>query len=160
MNADSAPAAPTLPNPPPRRRWLKLFLLAVVFVSGAMTGVGGLVLAVRSRILELPRFQEQPAAKIAVALGKRLGLNADQLRQVEPIIERRQQNLLELRREIQPRVLTEAKRLEEEVAAILDAKQQAAWRQLCAAQLRNWLPASARNDTSPERKEKGDKHRE
>ena len=160
MNADPVPAAPTLPNPPRRRRWLKLILLAVVFLSGMLTGVGGLVLAVRNRILEMPRFQDQPPARIASVLGKRLGLNNDQVRQLQPIIERRQQNLLELRREIQPRVVTEAKRLEEDVAALLDDKQKAAWRQLCAAQLRNWLPASARSEGSPERKEKADNDHE
>lgn len=129
--------------PPRRRRWLTALLMAVIFVSGIVVGVGGAVVVARNQMLFAIHHPEQMPARIAARLARRLHLNGQQAEEVETIIRARQTRLQAIRSEVQPRVMGELAGLEKEIADVLDEGQKAQWHAGCEQQRRLWVPALA-----------------
>jgi hypothetical protein len=136
-NADRP--GPALP-PVRRRRWLVWVLMLVVFISGVGIGGAGALLVARNRLLLLIQHPELAMPELATQLGYRLGLSADQVRQVEKILLTRGRNIDAIRQEIRPRVNGELDKLEQDVAEILNAQQRGQWHDLCAHLRRTWMP--------------------
>jgi hypothetical protein len=146
MNAASPHASATqtpvtnLPRPP-HRRWVRLLLALVVFLSGVGVGVGGALIVVRNRVLHAIHHPDEMPALLAVRLRLRLRLSDEQVQRVEAIFTQRQRALQDIRRRVQPDVEAELERVEQQVAAVLDEQQRQAW-QRHFQQLRDtWLPA-------------------
>jgi hypothetical protein len=133
-------ALPAVPPLRPRRLWVTLLLMLVIFVSGLGLGSAGTLLFVRKTILNMIHHPEQAAPQIAVRLGSRFGWSPGQVAQVEGIIRARQKELRAIRIEVEPRVLAQLKQLENEIAAVLDERQQIAWHAACLQQARLWIP--------------------
>ena len=138
------------PLPPPRRRhWLTLLLMLVIFVSGFAMGSAGSWMVLRKMLLSMLHHPEQAAPQIAVRLGSRFGWSKKETAQVEKVIRAHQENLQAIRRDVQPRVLSELKQMEDEIAAVLTPRQQAAWHASCAQQARIWIPEMQPSEPSP-----------
>jgi cell division protein FtsB len=133
--------ADQLPEPPPRRRrWLSLLLAVVIFVAGLVCGAGFTVIVVVKRIQNAIHNPQIAATQISAAIDRRLDLNDSQREQVERIVARRQQNLVAIRRQVQPEVEAELNELRDEVAGVLDESQQQEWQTLFDRFRSRWLP--------------------
>jgi hypothetical protein len=115
-------------------------LLLIIFLGG---GVFGASAALVFFAHEVHRAFDDP--RVAMAhfhhhLWSQLDLTDAQAAEVRVILERRHQSLLELRREIQPRLDEELTALEGEVAVVLDEAQLAKWRTLAERFRSQWLP--------------------
>jgi len=133
-----------LPLAPPRRSgWLRVLLIAIVFFSGVVVGIGGAVIVVRNRVLFAIHHPEQMPAQITARLTRRLHLSSQQAAEVETIIRSRQERLQAIRAEVQPRVMGELAGMEREIADVLDEGQKAQWHAGCEQQRRTWVPALA-----------------
>lgn len=89
--SEPLPVVPPEPLPVvrPRRRWLRVLLVLVVFGSGFVVGGGTALLAVKQRLSRAISHPEEEAARRARTLARDLGLSADQRAQVESILARR-----------------------------------------------------------------------
>ncbi len=77
---------------------------------------------------------------IASQLKDMLGLTDEQADQIHEIILRRHNALIDIRREIQPRLESELTILENEIAEVLDEAQRVKWHAHAAAIRSQWLP--------------------
>jgi hypothetical protein len=134
----------TLSSPTPRRRRWKTWLLALlIFLAGGIVGgvlTAGAIFRSVHRAIAHP---EEAPQRITARLSRRLDLTDDQREKVHQIIASRQQSLLEIRRDVQPRVETQLEQLESEIAAVLNAKQQDEWRTMVNTFRNTWLPPVA-----------------
>jgi len=134
-------ANPSQPLPPaPRRRWLTVLLLLVIFFSGSVLGGGGMFVFLRNRALHVLHHPEDGPARMANRLRSKLGLSAEQTRQVEEILRQRQLALQAIRREVQPRVVAELNEVERQIAAVLDDAQQEKWHAIFTRLCDTWIP--------------------
>ena len=90
--------------------------------------------SMRCSIRKRSRQRALPAAR------PRLDLTAAQAEAVRDIIASRQEALLSIRRDVQPRVEIELTSLESDIAAVLNDAQRAEWRVLAGVFHLNWLP--------------------
>jgi len=129
-----------LPSPTRPRRWLVWALMVVVFVSGLGIGAGGALLIVRNRLLELIQNPQLAMPELAARIGYRLSLTPDQVTRVEKILLARERSIDAIRRRVQPQIVAELDKLEQEVADVLDPAQRQKWHDLCSHLRRTWLP--------------------
>lgn len=143
MNTSNPPVpsdSRTLPPVPRRRWWLTLICASSIFSSGLVVGGGATLIVVRNRALRAIHHPDEAPPRIAARLRSALRLSPEQTEQVETIVRRRQQALQAIRREVQPQVVAELDRVESEIAAVLDAGQQAKWHALFTHLRETWLP--------------------
>jgi hypothetical protein len=134
-----APAPPLVPPPRPRR-WLRLLLAAVIFLSGIAVGVGVSLIVVRNRLVFAIHHPDEMPAVIAARLRRPLKLSDEQVQEVQRILSERQRALQELRRRVQPRVEAELDEVERQIAQVLDDQQQERWQRLSQHLRGTWLP--------------------
>ena len=127
--------------PPPRRRWTRLLLALLIFLSGVGVGVGGALIVVRHRVLHAIHHPDEMPALLAARLRHRLRLSTEQVQRVETIFTQRQHALQEVRRRAQPEVEAELERVEQQVAEVLDEQQRQAWHRQFQQLRDTWLPA-------------------
>ena len=124
----------------PPRRWLRLTLLLVIFLSGMLSGAK---LALTFARPQITYHQEQPetiAAQIAARLRRPLGLDDQQLEEVERILRQRQQRLLEIRLRFQPEIAAELDLVHEQIGSVLDDPQRERWNDICRRLRHAWAP--------------------
>jgi hypothetical protein len=124
----------------PRRRWLTIVLVLIVFVSGVVVGAGGATLVIVRRTQQAIQHPEIQSERLAERLTRRLKLRAEQATQVRAILTRRQQALLRIRAEAQPRVRAELMSVRDEVGGVLDSTQRARWDALFEDLSQRWMP--------------------
>ena len=119
-NAQSGvPAGATTEPPPvnhgglnaPRRRWLTVVLSLLIFAAGFVVGGGTAVITVLRTVRQNIHHPERAPARITARLRRRLDLSDEQTRKVQAIVEHRQLALMEIRRQVQPRVMAELEKL-------------------------------------------------
>lgn len=142
MSDNQTPAAaPLPPAPAPRRRWVMIVLVALVFLCGVVCGAGVTAVGVVHILRDVVRHPETRSDRAARFLSRRLDLNDDQRRQVHAILQRQAADLESLRGEIWPRVLQRLQSSETEIAAVLTPAQQEKWKSLAGKLRENWLPS-------------------
>ncbi len=130
-----------MPVAPRRRRpWLRLLLYLVIFVSGAVVGAGGTVLAMRRGALFAVHHPDEMPARIAARMAKVLSLSDDQTVQVERTLQERKTALQSIRREFQPQVEEQLDLLEQQVSTVLTDQQRETWHARIAHLRRTWVP--------------------
>jgi hypothetical protein len=137
----SSDPSPTPTRAVPARRFRRDLVLAVLlFLGGAACGA-----AVASHMLmrEVHQAIHDPhamSAHITARLATMLDLTEEQSGLVREIILRRHNALIDIRRDIQPRLEAELSILEEEIAGVLNQTQRVEWHAHAAAMRAQWLP--------------------
>jgi hypothetical protein len=134
----SSPAPALAPSR--RRRWRTWLFALFIFLGGAALGSALTAGAIFRSFRHAMMHPEEAPQRITARLKSGLDLTNEQADQVRAIITRRQQSLMQIRRDVQPRVELELDQLESEIAAVLYAGQQEVWRTLATRFRRNWLP--------------------
>lgn len=140
MSDSAQTTTPTLPLPRKRSRLRRLALALLIFIGGAACGAGIAGAVIVRSLQHAVRHPEEAPARITARLARRLDLTEAQSEAVRRIIAGRQGALLEIRRDVQPRVEVELSSLESEIAGVLDDAQRAKWRALASNFRANWLP--------------------
>lgn len=117
---------PALP-PPPRRRWLTALMLVVTFGCGVIVGGVGIATFISNRVQEAIHHPERMPERVTTRLAGRLDLSEAQRAKVLDILKRRQQELMAIRREAQPKVEDVLNHIETDVAGELDSTQKERW---------------------------------
>lgn len=130
-----------LPPPRPRtRRWRRIVLALLIFIGGAACGAGIATVVIVRSVQHSMRHPELAPARVTDRLTRRLDLTPAQADQVRQIIRTRQQSLLDIRRDVQPRVDMQLTALEDEIDAVLNDEQREKWRALVQQFRKTWLP--------------------
>ena len=130
----------TLPRPAERRRWPSVLLGIVLVACGFFSGVVVTVSVARARALETLHHPENMPDRVVKRLSWRLNLSEEQAKAVREILRKRQHALFEIRREVQPRVVDELDKVQEEISFVLDDKQREKWNKMFNRLKRLWLP--------------------
>jgi hypothetical protein len=117
-----------------------MLLVVAIFLGGAACGAAIATLAVTRHIHGGMQDPHSIASHITARFGKMLDLTDQQVDQVQRIIMRRHDALIDIRREIQPRLEAELSILEEEIAGVLNEEQRAKWHAHAAMVRAQWLP--------------------
>ena len=117
----SPPSAP--PSP-----WRMLLLGLIILMCGIIIGSAATIAAERRALLRVAQHPGELSVRAADRLARRLDLTEQQRGRVEAILTERLQRLAQLRQRVRPDVDRELNALEEEVAAVLDERQQQRWR--------------------------------
>ena len=126
--------------PKPRRHWLRILLVLVVFLSGSIVGSGVTVMAMLHRARTLAQHPEFIPARLAERIRNRVGLTPEQTAQVRQILIRRQKAINEIRQDVRPQVARELDGSYEEISAELTPEQKQAWREMYHRLRAEWLP--------------------
>lgn len=103
-------------------------LVLVGFVSGAVAGAVGGVAVLEWRIRTFLSQPEKLPDRVVEKLRSELDLSDEQARRVEAIVRERHTALMGILGEVRPRVDAELRRIEEDVAEVLDDGQRLRWR--------------------------------
>jgi hypothetical protein len=131
-------------NPPrPRRRWLRVLALLVIFCAGMVVGSAMTVIVGVRAVRNVIQHPEQAPPLVANRLKKRLGLSDAQASQVRQIVAERQAALQEVRRRVRPEVDSELERAHQQISEVLNPDQSARWDRMFEEFRRTWLPPPA-----------------
>jgi uncharacterized protein YneF (UPF0154 family) len=111
-----------------RSIFIHIILGLIILISGMATGSGLTIIIVRKAITESLKNPEIVPGKITKRMTRKFNLNENQAEKVEEILTRHIRVLREIRRETWPRVSKELNLIKEDVAEILDEKQEKKWR--------------------------------
>lgn len=136
---DNAASTATAP-PSLRRPWRRILLTLVIFLGGAACGAAAATMAWKHSLHHAIQNPHDMASHITDRLSDFLDLSHEQAGQVREIILRRHNALIDIRRDIQPRLETELATLEQEIATVLNADQRPKWHAHAAAVRAQWLP--------------------
>lgn len=128
----------SLPLPQGHRRRDALLGL-LLFVCGCL--VGGIVMT-KANVSRLESFQRNGIER-QHAFGRlkhALDLNAEQAKQVQAIINTGLKDLREIRRSVDPQIVSVLQRIRTDVAAVLDEHQKQLWEKRFDAMRDRWLP--------------------
>ncbi len=118
-----------------RRSYTRLLLPVLIFLCGCLVGVGATVTFIEYRMFSMMRRPTPEPKDIVTKLKSDLGLDADQTRKVEAIVQAHDPKMRRFFREAD----LNRKRFESEIAAVLNAEQKEKWRQRCEA-MQKFLP--------------------
>ncbi len=117
---ETPPEQNLLPAAPASRRWVTLLLCLLIFGSGCIVGIGGAVLFIRNQLMRAVHNPQEAPARVAVILKRRLDLDEDQRAKIETILRERQQSLMAIRADSQPRVEEQLDLVQAQIAELLD----------------------------------------
>ncbi len=147
----TSPAPTPAPRATARGRWLRPLMLAAIFLSGLLVGVGLTLMAVRQGVLYGIHHPEELPVRVAARLRRPLSLSDQQADRVEAIIRQRQSQLQEIRRRFQPEVEAELEQVYQQVREILDDQQRERWDQIYTRLRETWIPPLPKPAAMPER---------
>jgi len=131
MALDRPPPMPLVPRP--RRRWISVLLVILVFLGGFVTGGGTVLRLIQVRVRETIAHPEREAARQVADLKKQLGLTPDQTRQIEALYTSRITSIVQNGR-------GQIDLLNEEILRVLDEPQRLRWQKLRGQRTDPWLP--------------------
>jgi hypothetical protein len=144
MHADAAQTNPA------RRRWTAIALSVLIFLSGAVVGGAGVVLAAKELTLDRLNHPEVVPVKMGKRIGASLGLPDEKTKEVVAILEARRAAIFDIFQEFRPRLSAELDRMRAEVSAILDEEQAREWETRFDKLRNTWFEPLARpKDESP-----------
>jgi hypothetical protein len=112
----------------------------VIFLGGAACGAAVATVAFKRAMHHAIQNPHDMSAHITGRLADMLDLTDEQAEQVREIILRRHNGLIDIRRDIQPRLEAELAALEAEIAAVLNEDQRTKWHAHAASVRAHWLP--------------------
>ena len=117
-------------TPPPRRkprRWLMVLLGILILISGMVIGAGMTVIVGRRMVRQFMDHPERLYTRTTNRLRKSLDLSDEQTDEVREIVEERLGALIEIHREVRPKVEEQLRLFRDEVTKILDEDQLDSW---------------------------------
>lgn len=121
-------------------RWKSVALALAIFLSGAVAGAGiSIHVARRAARTALEQRVEAPQ-RLAAHMRRRLDLTAAQEAAVARVLEERRAAWISIREDLRPRIDAELGRLHDDVGAVLDDRQRAAWTRWFERRRGGWLP--------------------
>jgi hypothetical protein len=111
-----------------------------LFASGGVVGSAATVWGLRRAVLRGIHNPRQMPEVLAARLRSRLGLSAEQEARVREVLQHRQEALLGLRREVQPRLEAELDGVRAEIGAVLDDQQRRRWYERFDEMRGRWVP--------------------
>lgn len=136
-------SASHFPGKPPRstkRRWLKVLLLLVIFVSGMVIGSGLTIMGIVHHMRSQMSDPAQRALNWTHRLSRRLDLSPQEEQAVLPVMQDASQRFEVIRQEVYPRVEAELDRMQQEVAAVLPKDKVATWESQFQTLRKRWFP--------------------
>jgi hypothetical protein len=109
---------------------LKPILLSLlILISGIIIGVGLTLMVTGSSSApkKLPPGPEYMSRRMVERIVHELHLSPEQHDQLKPIVQKHMKAMDEIRQEARPKISNEIKQMNEEIAAILDERQQEIW---------------------------------
>ncbi len=123
-----------------RRPWQRVLMVVLIFLGGAACGAAIATMTLTHMAHHAIQNPQAISAHITGRLADLLDLTDEQSDQVREIILRRHDALIDIRRDIQPRLEVELSVLEEEIAGVLNEQQRAKWHAHAASVRAHWLP--------------------
>ena len=112
----------------------------VIFAAGMASGAALTVHYAVNRLQFAIHHPETAPARIAAAIGRRLGLDDQQRADVEKIVAKHQVEIASIRRKFQPEIIQQLDSVRDEVSAVLKEPQREKWTQLFDQFKERWLP--------------------
>ncbi len=135
MSEQNSPSQDTAMTPLPARsrkhRLLAVFIGLFIFGCGFVIGVGTTLFAGHKIKVHALQHPEEMPAHVTKRLKRHLRLSPEQAEQVEKIVHQRLAIVLEIREKNLPRLKEEFDLMEEEIASLLDERQQKKWKKHC-----------------------------
>ncbi len=122
------------------RRWLRIFSLSLIFLSGSVVGAVSGGFWMRNRMISMIQHPEKVPDRVLPRLRSGLSLSDVQARTVEEIVRRRHAQMESLRAETYPKQLAEFKAMQSEVAEVLTPEQRSKWSALSDSVEQRYLP--------------------
>ncbi len=111
------------------RRVTSILLGLVIFGSGVLVGAGAAVLTIHAVVTHRFQHPEDAFVKIVERIDRDLHLTPEQRKKVEDVISKKQREFFALISEGQPKMEAHLQSVRNEVAAVLDEKQAAMWKE-------------------------------
>jgi hypothetical protein len=124
----------------------QIILGIIILLCGFLIGSGMTILIARRMVVNAIKHPEGIPQRITNRIKRNLDLSDAQAETVQQIISRHLRDLYQIRRETQPRVRQNLEQLKEEVADVLNKKQEQKWRERFESLERLFPP----DPTSPE----------
>jgi len=144
------PAADVISPPNMPSRWLRIFTLSVIFLSGGIVGFAAGGYWMRDRMNFMIRHPQQVMDRLFPQLQSELGLNDEQARKVEEIMRQRYASMESVRAEFVPKQMAEFEVLSNEVAQILNPEQKSKWSIIISRAEKRHMPVSPENMPAPD----------
>lgn len=130
-----------------RRRVLVASLIVLVFVSGAVVGGASTGCLMMRRFHFRPKHPDQIPNRVVHHMRRKFDLTDDQARQIHMVMSRKVDAMCGIHRDLYPKIESEMKRAEDEIAQILTPDQASEWRQWFSKRFhRRWRPPPPRSE--------------
>lgn len=136
---ESAQHAAILPPLAPRR-WPRMGLMAVIFLSGLVVGAVAGRIVTHQQMVSMLKHPEQVADRVLPRIRSTLSLTDRQAQQVEEIVRRRHAAMEAVRSKSYPDLVAEFQALRHEVAEVLSPDQRERWQRLGDSVEQRYLP--------------------
>jgi hypothetical protein len=110
------------------RMWRTAFFGLIIFLAGIAIGVSSILL-VRPARVEQPATPEIASERMIRDIVHYLNLSQQQTEAIRPIIGKYLRNLQQVRMSVRPQIVSQLKSMNQEVSALLDAKQKVIWQE-------------------------------
>ena len=115
--------------------WKPIFLLALVFIAGVVTGVFGTRIAVRRAVQQAINHPEKTPSWAERELARRLALDFSQREQLHVVLSETRVKLRDLRREFQPQTMLINSNANARISALLTPEQRTRFEQFALENL-------------------------
>ena len=124
---------------PRKRHWRIALLMVLIFLAGGVLGVAGTVIYTIRHLQEIGQHPERAPQRITDRMQRKLDLTDAQAEAVREILERRQHELMAIRREIHPRVKAIMDASRDEISEVLTDEQRAEWQEMYERFGERWM---------------------
>jgi hypothetical protein len=137
-----------MPVPEPRRRWVTVVAVVMIFCAGLASGAGLTVVFAVHRLQDAIHHPEKAPARVAKMLQSRLGLDEKQEMQIESIVAKRQVELTAIRQRFHPEIEHQLDQLHQEIGEVLTELQRKHWAKMFGEFRERWLSPAPIKDAS------------
>jgi uncharacterized membrane protein len=146
----NTPSRPGTDLPKPNHRYcLRVLLITAIFLVGAITGTAGTIMVIANRLQHAIKYPKQVPERIARRLDRKLDLTDDQARQVKQILTGSQRTLMDIAREVQPRIKVQLDATAADIAAVLNELQREKWQKMFIHMREKWAPPLSKPPDQP-----------
>lgn len=124
---------------PQDRPWVGLVMLAVIFISGALVGLGMATIFHPYKLIGSGKTMEEYRDQMAKELAAELDLAGPQTEEVRKIVGRQMEHYIEISKRIEPEKEISMEVFRRDVHAVLKNSQRDKWEEVYARLYQRWL---------------------